>query len=167
MPALAKLKDQSLRPWTLDFAFDESIAQECSELEKAMRRTAPFKKGGDYAYLQNDVPNDPAANGKKRSSAHSISKAIRLSGNLEESENNYERNCDYEADDARVANRSSKRGLSIKTRPTMSSIDASPSEPNMRKPLIVNVMNTPLHDYSNLYKLQVIHYYRIRPDNHH
>ena len=46
-----RLRDQSLRPWTLDVSSDESIAVECGKLEMTVKRSSPFKQGGDYAYL--------------------------------------------------------------------------------------------------------------------
>jgi hypothetical protein len=42
------IKDQILRPWILNDPFDDLIKEECYELDKASRRTAPFKKAGDY-----------------------------------------------------------------------------------------------------------------------
>ena len=44
-------RDQSLRPWTLDIVSDESIAVECGKLDTTVKRSSPFKQGGDYAYL--------------------------------------------------------------------------------------------------------------------
>ena len=44
-------RDQSLRPWTLDITSDESIAVECGKLDTTVKRSSPFKQGGDYAYL--------------------------------------------------------------------------------------------------------------------
>ena len=44
-------RDQSLRPWTLDIISDESIAVECGKLDTTVKRSSPFKQGGDYAYL--------------------------------------------------------------------------------------------------------------------
>ena len=41
------IKDQTLRPWTLNEPFDDHIKEECYELDKASRRTAPFKNAGD------------------------------------------------------------------------------------------------------------------------
>ena len=43
-------RDQSLRPWTLDIVSDESIAVECGKLDTTVKRSSPFKQGGDYAY---------------------------------------------------------------------------------------------------------------------
>jgi hypothetical protein len=43
--------DQILRPWTLNANFDEAIDRQCDELEKSLRRTSPYKQGGDYSYL--------------------------------------------------------------------------------------------------------------------
>ena len=72
--------DQKLRPWTLDVDFDESISLECGELDKAMRRTSPFKKGGDYAYLdsRNTPPSKIRPNGLSTASS-ATGKARKLS----------------------------------------------------------------------------------------
>jgi hypothetical protein len=47
-----RAKDQDLRPWTLDNTFDASIQNECDELDQALERTSPFKKGGDFQYYK-------------------------------------------------------------------------------------------------------------------
>jgi hypothetical protein len=52
MSKFGRQSDQILRPWTLDANFDQEIARECDELEKSLRRTSPFKQGGDYSYIQ-------------------------------------------------------------------------------------------------------------------
>lgn len=52
MSKFGRQSDQILRPWTLDENFDQVIAQQCDELEKSLRRTSPFKQGGDYSYIQ-------------------------------------------------------------------------------------------------------------------
>lgn len=211
---LGKLKDQSLRPWTLDFEFDESINAECSELDKTLRRTAPFKKGGDYGYLkgnhdnncQNDVMNGGKMNGiKKRSSVPSKSRRATnytTNSNAESDEENYGRISDRigesEGGTTSKKNVISKGIRSLKPKGSVSHSHSTyntgnnghtdsnsyncinsagnngnngdngnncygkngnnnvpQSEPNVRKPLIINAMNTPLHDYSNLSQLQV------------
>jgi hypothetical protein len=51
MSKFGRQSDQVLRPWTLNANFDEAIDRQCDELEKSLRRTSPYKQGGDYSYM--------------------------------------------------------------------------------------------------------------------
>lgn len=167
MSKFGRLKDQALRPWTLDFAFDESIAAECSELDKALRRTSPFKKGGDYSYLKgNNDPNDVTKNisYKKKSIALKSKKSTNstTNSNVGSDDENYDRVGDNDIGVPKGRYSMSKKIVIVKSKDSIShnTNNADPqSEPNIRKPLIINVMNTPIHDYSNLSQLQVRHRY--------
>eukprot|EP00596_Hydrurales_sp_CCMP1899_P000473 CAMPEP_0119051822 /NCGR_PEP_ID=MMETSP1177-20130426/73311_1 /TAXON_ID=2985 /ORGANISM="Ochromonas sp, Strain CCMP1899" /LENGTH=553 /DNA_ID=CAMNT_0007031155 /DNA_START=182 /DNA_END=1843 /DNA_ORIENTATION=+ len=57
-----RAKDQDLRPWTLDNTFDASIQNECDELDQALERTSPFKKGGDFQYYKMLQDEDSKSN---------------------------------------------------------------------------------------------------------
>ena len=50
------VKDHILRPWTANDTFDDLIKEECYELDKANRRTAPYKNAGDYGLSSLDRP---------------------------------------------------------------------------------------------------------------
>jgi hypothetical protein len=49
------INDRDLRPWIVNDDGDELVNYELSELEKAARRTAPYKKAGDFGLSSLDV----------------------------------------------------------------------------------------------------------------
>jgi hypothetical protein len=49
------INDRILRPWIVNEDGDELVNHELSELEKAARRTSPYKKAGDFGLSSLDV----------------------------------------------------------------------------------------------------------------
>lgn len=49
------INDRILRPWLVNDIEDEYLKQQCYELDKAARRSAPYKKAGDYGPSSLDV----------------------------------------------------------------------------------------------------------------
>lgn len=58
MLRVGQAKDLDLRPWTLDNTLDVSLQKKCHELDQALERTSPFKKGGDFQYSKGFTVED-------------------------------------------------------------------------------------------------------------